>query len=178
MKNKKLLIVVDFQKDFVNGSLGFKGAEKLYPRILDRVNEYKANGDYVVFTMDTHGEEYLSTVEGKYLPIEHCIKGTEGHKIYGDDLKAIAENDNTIKICKEKFGTLELMKLREQFQDVGEVELCGIDTNICVLSNAIIAQTVFSDCDICIRRELCGSGNKELEEKTFEVMKNLQIQVV
>lgn len=178
MKNKRLLIVVDFQNDFVNGSLGFSGAEELYPKILQRVNEYNQNGDYVVFTMDTHEEDYLKTIEGKHLPVEHCISGTEGHEIYGYELRALAEDKNTTKIFKEKFGTLQIVKLKEKFPDIGQVELCGIDTNICILSNAVIAQTVFSDCDVFVRKELCGSFNKELEEKTFEVMRNLQIQII
>lgn len=176
--SKRLLVVVDFQKDFVNGSLGFDGAEKLYPRILKRVKEYRDHNDYVIFTMDTHNEEYLKTIEGKYLPIEHCIRGTEGHDIYGDELREISKEEEVIKVYKGKFGTLEFLKIKEQLGQLSSVELCGIDTNICVLSNAIICQTIFGDSEIYINRELCGSGNRELESKTFDVMRNLQMNVI
>jgi nicotinamidase-related amidase len=175
---KRLLVVVDYQKDFVNGSLGFKGAELLYKRILEKIKEYKENQDFIIFTKDTHNEDYLKTLEGKYLPIEHCVKGTEGHEIYGEELKRISKEEDIHIIEKNKFGTLEFIKLKEQMQNIETVELCGIDTNICVLSNAIICQTVFEDCEVYIRKSLCGSYNKELEEKTFEIMKNLQINVL
>lgn len=176
--NKRLLVVVDFQKDFVNGSLGFDGAEEIYPGILKRVREYIENNDYVIFTMDTHNEEYLKTIEGKYLPIEHCIRGTEGHLVYGDELRAISEKDSIPKIYKGKFGTLEFINIKEKLGDLTSIELCGIDTNICVLSNAIICQTIFEHSEIYINRELCGSGNRELESKTFDVMRNLQMNII
>ena len=177
-EKKKLLVVVDYQKDFVNGSLGFKGAELLYDKILKRVREYKENNDYILFTMDTHGEDYLKTLEGKYIPICHCIKGSEGHELYGPELKKIAQNEEVYIIQKNKFGTMEFMKLKEELAEIESVELCGIDTNICVLSNAIICQTVFQNSEIYIRKNLCGSGNRELERKTFEIMKNLQMHVI
>ncbi len=177
-KKKNLLVVVDYQRDFVNGSLGFQGAELLYDKILERIRVYKENGDYIAFTMDTHEADYLGTLEGKYLPIEHCIKGANGHELYGEKLKSIAEDKEVYIIQKSKFGTMEFMKLKDELGEIEAVELCGIDTNICVLSNAIICQTVFGNSEIYIRRNLCGSGNKELENKTFEIMKNLQMHLI
>ncbi|MCM1988355.1 cysteine hydrolase family protein [Oceanirhabdus seepicola] len=177
-EKKNLLVVVDYQRDFVNGSLGFKGAELLYDKILEKVREYKENIDYIIFTMDTHDKDYLRTLEGKYLPIEHCVKDSEGHKLFGKELKKIAEDKAVYIIQKNKFGTMEFMKLKEELGEIESVELCGIDTNICVLSNAIICQTVFENSEIFIRKNLCGSGNKDLERKTFEIMKNLQMHVI
>jgi len=177
-EKKRLLVVVDYQRDFVNGSLGFKGAELLYEKILEKVREYKENGDFIVFTMDTHDKDYLRTLEGKYLPIEHCVKGAQGHELFGKELKIIAEDKEVCIIQKNKFGTMDFMKLKEEIGEIESVELCGIDANICVLSNAIICQTVFENSEIYIRKILCGSGNKDLEIKTFEIMKNLQMHVI
>ena len=80
---KKALIVVDYQNDFVNGALGFEGAEKLDDIICEKIQQYRKEGGHIIFTFDTHEANYLNTMEGKNLPVEHCIKGTEGHKLYG-----------------------------------------------------------------------------------------------
>ena len=100
----KVLVVVDYQKDFVDGALGFKKAEALEEGIYNKVKEYLDNGDKVVFTYDTHYDNYLETREGINLPVKHCIKGTEGHKLYGSKLNSINFNENTVHICKEVFG--------------------------------------------------------------------------
>ena len=102
---KRLLIVVDYQNDFVDGALGFEKAKELEPYLVNLIEEYKKNNDDIIYTMDTHQENYLQTEEGKYIPVVHCIRGTKGHELYGDklinDLKRIIGNV-TIKDDKEE----------------------------------------------------------------------------
>ena len=90
---KKILIVIDYQNDFVSGSLGFEGAEKLDAGICRRIAEYREAGDEVAFTLDTHASDYLNTQEGRHLPVVHCLKGTEGHSLYGETAKSVREGD-------------------------------------------------------------------------------------
>ena len=105
----KALVVVDYQVDFVDGALGFPGAEKLEQIILDKIANCRSTGGQVIFTLDTHGEEYLSTAEGRKLPVPHCIKGTPGHALYGRVAEAVKPDD--IVIEKPAFGSLELADL-------------------------------------------------------------------
>ena len=100
---KKILVVIDYQKDFVDGALGFKKAETLEEGIYDKVKENLSKGNKVVFTYDTHFENYLETKEGKHLPIPHCYLDTDGHELYGS-LKEFIDKENTIHINKEAFG--------------------------------------------------------------------------
>ncbi|MDR2903179.1 MAG: isochorismatase family protein, partial [Clostridiales bacterium] len=90
---QKCLIVVDYQNDFVSGALGFPGAEKLDALIAEKISAYRAGGDAVVFTFDTHGADYMRTQEGKNLPVPHCIEGTAGHDLFGETGKRIAAGD-------------------------------------------------------------------------------------
>ena len=109
---KRLLIVVDYQKDFVDGSLGFDGAEKLDARIAEKIASYRATGDEVAFTFDTHHRDYLKTQEGRNLPIEHCVDGTPGHDLYGEVALMMRDSDTVFK--KPSFGSVELFeRLRE-----------------------------------------------------------------
>ena len=105
MASKKLLIVVDYQRDFVDGSLGFAGAEKLEQPICDKIREYTAAGDDVIFTMDTHEQKYLLTNEGRHLPVKHCIKGTPGWPLYGKVADLAAGRTH---IEKPSFGSVAL----------------------------------------------------------------------
>ena len=103
---KKCLIVVDYQNDFVTGSLGFAKAEQLDDRIADKIAKCRNEGWEIVFTFDTHEENYLQTNEGRNLPVEHCIKGTNGHKLYGRTAKMLKESDKCF--FKPSFGSAEL----------------------------------------------------------------------
>ena len=105
---KRLLIVVDYQKDFVDGSLGFDGAEKLDARIAEKIASYRATGDEVAFTFDTHHRDYLKTQEGRNLPIEHCVDGTPGHDLYGEVALMMRDSDTVFK--KPSFGSVELFE--------------------------------------------------------------------
>lgn len=168
---KKLLIVVDYQNDFVNGSLGFDGAEQLESGIAAKIEEYK--NDEIIYTLDTHYENYANTQEGRKLPIAHCIKGSKGHELYGkvkDMLKG--------KKCFEKntFPSLEMGKYLEG-KDYDVIELCGLVSSICVISNAVIAKAACPEAEIIVNSALTAAADKELHEKALDIMRNLQITV-
>lgn len=171
---KRALIVVDFQKDFVDGSLGFPKAEELEKPICEKITAYRRRGDEIIFTFDTHDENYASTMEGKKLPIPHCLKGSEGWKLYGKVAELWDEKD----VCIEKpsFGSLELADyLRHQQFD--QVELVGVVSNICVISNAILSKAALPEAEIIVD-PLCTAGNdEELNQMALKVMEGLQITI-
>jgi nicotinamidase-related amidase len=171
---KKLLIVVDYQVDFVTGSLGFDDALKIEDGIYNRIKYYLENGDDVVFTLDTHEENYLSTEEGTYLPIKHCLKNTNGHELYGKVKELVGSN----KVFeKATFPSSDLLVYLLD-KDYDYIELCGVVTNICVISNAVITKAAKPLAHIVVNEKLCASNDLEMEQKSIEVMKNLQIEII
>ena len=168
---KKLLVVVDYQNDFVNGALGFSGAERLENGIAAKIEEYK--NDEIIYTLDTHYENYADTQEGRNLPVPHCIKGTEGHALYGKIQKLLEGRK-----CFEKstFPSLELGKYLEG-KNYDVIELCGLVSSICVISNAIIAKAACPEAQIIVDSALTASADNELHQKALDVMKGLQITV-
>ena len=171
---KKLLIVVDYQKDFVDGSLGFPKAKEIENNIVDKINEYKKNNDEIIFTLDTHMSNYMLSKEGENLPIPHCIKNTEGHELYGK-VKELAENH--LKIEKETFGSKDLFKYLEN-KEYASIELIGVVTNICVISNAVIAKTVLPNTEILVDASCSSSNDEAMEQKALDILKNLHIKVI
>lgn len=176
---KKLLIVVDYQVDFVTGSLGFEKAISLEDGIYNKVKEYLENKDNVVFTYDTHLEDYLSTREGKYLPVEHCIKGTDGHKLYGK-LREFENNKNIHHVTKYSFGLspVEVVKLYKEIGNVDEIEVVGIVTDICVISNVVMFQAQYINAEIIVNKNLCASFDEDKHNKALDILGSLQVQVV
>lgn len=168
---KKLLIVVDYQNDFVNGSLGFPLAQKLEDGIAAKIEEYK--NDEIIYTLDTHYKNYADTQEGKNLPVSHCIKGTNGHKLYGK-IQKLLEGRRYFE--KSTFPSLELGKYLEG-KDYDIIELCGLVSNICVISNAVIAKAACPEAQIIVDSTLTASADPELNQKAIDVMKGLQITV-
>lgn len=172
---KKILVVVDYQRDFVNGSLGFNKAVQLEKSIEQKIQLYKQNGDEVVFTFDTHMDNYLETQEGKKLPISHCIKNTEGWKLYGEVAKLL---DNTTKSFeKVTFGSMELAAYLEKNR-YDYVELIGVVSNICVMSNAVLAKAALPEAEIIVDASCTASFDDSLNEKTLDVMEGMQIRVI
>lgn len=172
---KKLLVVVDYQNDFVNGSLGFDGAELLDNPIAEKIKKYHSEGQDVIFTKDTHGPAYMDSQEGKKLPIIHCKNGTEGWELFGETAKQVKEND--MVICKHTFGSLDLaMVAMERGYD--EIELVGLVSNICVITNAILLKTAQPEAEIIVDAACTDSANKKLNEETFDVLEGLQIKVI
>ena len=177
---KKLLVVIDYQEDFVNGSLGFEKAETLENGIYDKVNKYLDNENKVLFTYDTHFEDYLKTREGINLPVVHCIEGTCGHKLYGK-LKEFTHRENTIHYKKHGFGMSprDMLKLANDIgEDIEEIEIVGVVTNICVISNFVMFQSQYRDVNIIVDGSLCDSFDKSLHEKTLDVIEGLQGKVI
>lgn len=171
----KLLIVVDFQNDFVSGSLGFEKAKELDKNIALKIDKYHEEGNDVIFTFDTHYENYLETLEGNKLPVPHCIKGTDGHKLYGETALKFTSNDKIIE--KEVFGSMELgLFLKEHFYD--EIELVGLVSNICVISNAVVARTFSKESKIIVDASCTSCFDEELNQKALDVMEGLQIEVI
>ena len=171
----KALVVVDYQNDFVNGSLGFAGAEKLEDIILGKIADTRAQGGQVIFTFDTHGENYLDTAEGRKLPVVHCVDGTEGHRLYGRVAQAVQDGDILIK--KPAFGSLELADLLKKCA-FDEVELCGLVTDICVVSNAIIAKAALPESRIVVDGSACATADPAAHERALSVMRGVQIDVI
>ena len=188
---KKLLIVVDYQKDFVDGSLGFPGAELLDERIAEKINAYRENGDEVVFTYDTHPKNYLQRQEGRLLPIEHCMQGTPGHELYGKTREARRDHDK--EFLKPTFGSADLfhwLYKRQVQADVAlpsglaeslpfeAIELCGLVSNICVISNVVLAKTACPEVPIIVDALATASHDPEMNEKALDIMEGIQVQVI
>lgn len=167
----RTLIVVDMQNDFIDGSLGTKEAQAIVPNVKAKIAEYRKRGDRIIFTRDTHGDDYLSTPEGKKLPVEHCIKGTEGWEI-ADGL----EVPNCDYVNKSTFGWLH-WKDNSSF-GVGTIELVGLCTDICVVSNALILKAAFPNAEITVDAGCCAGVTPETHKAALETMKMCQINVV
>ena len=170
----KALIVVDYQNDFVDGALGFNGAESIENEIIRLVKMFKANGDLVIFTKDTHEENYMDTVEGHHLPAPHCIRGSKGHDITPNLKKEVGESK---VIEKPTFPSLTLGNELAKY-DLEEIHLCGLVSDICVFSNAVIAKAACPNTEIFIHRLASESYDHDMQEKTYEVATHLHINIV
>lgn len=173
---KKLLLVVDYQKDFVDGALGFPGAERLDGPIAQKIDVCRASGDDVAFTLDTHEENYLHTQEGQKLPVIHCLRGAPGWELYGQVGKACRAEDPIFE--KSAFPSLELGNwLREKGYD--RVELVGLVSYICVISNAVIAKAALPEAEILVDAACTAGPDAALHAKALDVMEGaLQITVI
>ena len=171
----RLLVVVDYQNDFVDGALGFKGADLIAPAIVKLINDFRINQDEVVFTYDTHDADYLNTVEGKNLPVPHCLKGSEGWQLYPAVNKLLG---NAKIFEKPGFGSKELGDYIAN-NNFDEIYLCGLVSDICVFSNAIIAKASASPyTKIKVVRKATSSFDLDMQEKAFDVLKHLHIEII
>lgn len=173
----RCLFVIDYQIDFVDGALGFPGAEKLDEKIAAKVREYGKGKVY--FTRDTHFEDYLNTREGKLLPVIHCVKGTKGWEVYGETANALAEVEAP-GIDKLVFGMdvtdpATAAVLPEQ---ADEIELVGLVSNICVISNAVVLQSRYPEARIIVDAACTDSFDKGLHEKVLDVLEGFQVKVI
>lgn len=164
----RVLIVIDMQNDFVTGALGSKEAQAIVPGVQAKIKAYADRGDRVIFTRDTHGEDYLDTPEGKKLPIKHCIKDTEGWQIVPG-----LETGNCEYINKPTFGWLGWDDLGE----TDEIELIGVCTDICVVSNALILKAKYPNAVISVDAGCCAGVTPEKHEAALETMRSCQIDV-
>ncbi len=165
---KKTLIVVDMQNDFITGTLGTIEAQNIVGNVRQKISEYAARNDEIIFTRDTHHEDYLQTNEGKHLPVEHCIEGTYGWMI-ADGL----EVPGCIYIDKPTFGWTHWDEM--EFE---EIELVGLCTDICVVSNALILKAFFPEILITVDASCCAGVTPESHEAALITMEMCQIQIV
>lgn len=173
---KKCLIIIDMQNDFIDGSLSNKSAQDIIPAILE---ELRTGGyEHIVFTRDTHTKNYLNTPEGKSLPIEHCIMGTEGWELNQEILEdACFECDSISFFDKPTFGSLGLLSHIQSQGDFDEVVVCGTCTDICIVSNVLILKTMKPDLNITVLGNACAGLTPEKHQAALEVMKSCQINV-
>lgn len=168
----KVLIVVDMQKDFIDGSLGSNEAVKIVPYVQNKISEYQKNKDVVFFTRDTHYEGYLETQEGRNLPVEHCIKNTPGWEIAEELLVEDAKIYD-----KPTFGSIELAEsMRENYPEA-EFELVGLCTDICVISNAMLLKAYLPENQITVDAKGCAGVTVESHENALKAMKMCQINI-
>ena len=192
----KVLIVVDMQKDFVDGSLGTKEAQAIVPLVAETIEQMADPNTVVIFTKDTHHENYMNTMEGKNLPVPHCIKGTAGHSIvdevfnayinvigtYADAYEVYPITDiNPIKIDKPTFGSVELQNILFDINDrigIEEITLMGLCTGICVMSNAILAKATLPEVPVNVIEDCCACVTPESHKTAIEAMKLCQINII
>ncbi len=166
----KYLIVVDMQMDFISGTLGSDDAKAIVAGVVDKVKNFDGK---VIFTRDTHKENYMETQEGKNLPVVHCVKDTDGWQIC-DELKPYAE---TI-IDKITFGCIDLPNyIQSQNEVIDEIELCGLCTDICVISNAMILKAALPEVKISVDSSCCAGVTKESHNTALDAMKAVQIAI-
>ena len=166
----KILVVVDMQNDFITGTLGSGEAVKIVPAVVEKVKNFDGK---VIFTRDTHFEDYLETQEGKNLPVKHCIKDTYGWQIC-DELNGFANN----VVDKITFGSVDLPKVIKNATDiVDEIELCGLCTDICVISNAMILKASFPETKITVDANCCAGVTPQSHNNALDAMKAVQIEI-
>ena len=171
---KKIIVVVDMQNDFIDGSLGTAEAQEMLPRLKEKLKQVTNSGSAeLIFTMDTHGENYLQTQEGKNLPVEHCLKGSHGWEITPELQEFVKQSKAVVE--KPTFGSLELPKL---LGDAEEVELVGLCTDICVISNAMVIKAAYPEVQVSVDASCCAGVTPESHKNALAAMKMCQIKVL
>lgn len=173
---RKLLVVVDMQNDFIDGALGTKEAEAIVDSVYEKIKEYRPED--VFFTFDTHEENYMDTQEGKLLPVVHCVEGTKGWEI-SPKLEPLLEGAHIVK--KPTFGSYELVDMISEIYDEEEgeieIELVGLCTDICVVSNALLLKAAFYEEPISVTASCCAGVTPEKHEAALETMRSCQITI-
>lgn len=169
---KKLLVVVDMQNDFIGGPLGTKEAETVVPAVAARIKRAKADGDEILFTRDTHGDDYPASAEGKKLPVAHCLRGTYGWQIDGRLDAAGAKI-----LDKPAFGSVALGEYVRS-GGYGEIELVGVCTDTCVISNALLVKAFSPETRVAVRRDCCAGVTPESHENALRAMAVCQIEII
>lgn len=190
----KVLIVVDMQKDFVDGSLGTKEAQAIVPLVAETIKQMADKNTVCIFTKDTHDDDYTDTQEGKNLPVPHCIRGTAGHSIVNEVFEAYSCKDykdpwevyplaTTNPLCVEKptFGSIELQDVlytMNSMEPIEEITLMGLCTGICVMSNAILAKATLPEVPVNVIEDCCACVTPESHKTAIEAMKLCQINII
>ncbi|MCM1324794.1 MAG: cysteine hydrolase [Acetobacter sp.] len=182
----KFLIVIDMQNDFISGALGTKEAQAVMPNVVARINQARANGEQVIFTRDTHYENtYMNSVEGKHLPVPHCILNSEGWNLHPDIAATLTGND--ILLDKEGFGAYDLPHFiidrdEDENDPITEITVIGLCTDICVIANAVVLKSFFVapafPVEITVDASCCAGVTLESHKRALESMKTLHINVI
>lgn len=172
-KSKNVLVVVDMQKDFIDGALGTKEAEAIVDNVAEKIKGFDGE---VVFTRDTHYDNYLETQEGRKLPVKHCIKGTDGWQL--DSKLAALRLDNAKIFDKPTFGSVELAEYLKSLSLLESVTLIGLCTDICVISNAMLIKAYLPEVKISVAASCCAGVTPESHKNALEAMKMCQIEII
>lgn len=170
------LVVVDMQHDFADGALGTPEARAIVPAVAEHARDFAGT---VVFTLDTHHENYASTQEGRNLPVEHCIRGTHGWELV-DELEAVRRERGARIFEKPTFGSVELARwlaTENEREPIDSVELCGLCTDICVVSNALLVKASLPEVPVRVNPVLCAGGAPESHEAAIATMRSCQVDV-
>ena len=190
----KVLIVVDMQKDFVDGSLSTKEAQTIVPLVAETIKQMADKNTVCIFTKDTHDDDYMDTQEGKNLPVPHCIRGTAGHSIVNEVFEAYSCKDykdpwevyplattNPLRVEKPTFGSIELQDVlytMNSMEPIEEITLMGLCTGICVMSNAILAKATLPEVPVNVIEDCCACVTPESHKTAIEAMKLCQINII
>ena len=185
----KVLVVVDAQRDFITGSLKNEMADKTMKNIIKKIKEYIENNDKVVFTFDTHHEDYLYTLEGKHLPVKHCIAGTEGWRLdqrLGDYVlrEFNVHKEQFSNVMKQTFGSMCVIDAitkgsnKDDFSDIESVEFVGFCTGICVVYNALLAKATLTKTEVYVDASCCACVTPESHDAALMVMESCQVNVI
>lgn len=185
----RVLVVVDVQKDFVDGALGSMTAQSIIPHMRKRIKSYADGNTLILFTKDTHDENYLKTFEGYNLPIPHCINGTPGWSLV-KDISSLADGYSNFlifsteeiirsRVLKDTFGSIKLMEILKQYEhDIEDITFMGFCTDVCVISNALMARTYLPNTRIVVDSSCCAGTTLDKHLAALEVMKSCQIDVI
>lgn len=172
----KILVVIDMQNDFLTGSLRNEEGIKIIPNVVKKIEEYKKNNDLIIATRDTHYPNYLETQEGNKLPVKHCIINTFGWEIEESIKNALGDCQ---VIDKPTFGSIELGNIIKKYENLNpEIELVGVCTDICVISNAMIIKANLPEAKIIVDSSLCAGVTKETHNQALGAMKMCQIEII
>ena len=195
----KVLIVVDMQKDFIDGALGTKEAQAIVPLVAETIHQMANPNTAIIFTKDTHTDNYMNTLEGKNLPVPHCIEGTAGYGIVDEVFEAwiqhaTGENrymsgyeayplydENPIRVKKPTFGSIELQNILYDMNDrfeIEEITLMGVCTGICVMSNAILAKATLPEVPVNVIADCCACVTPRSHQVALEAMEMCQINII
>lgn len=172
---KKCFTVIDYQTDFVCGSLGFKKAEGIEKPLLERIDFYRKSNADIIFTIDTHNEDFLLTKEGQFIKTEHCLNKSVGQSLYGKIKTQLKETDKCF--IKSSFGSADLFAYMQK-SNYNYIEIAGLVTNICVLFNAVLIKTALPEAQITINASLCASNDENLHKQTLNILKSSGFEII
>jgi len=174
----KLLVVVDMQNDFISGVLGTEEALEIVPNVVGKIRSYRDAGEKIVFTQDTHFPNYLETLEGKNLPIEHCLKGSWGWE-FVEEIKALVSLEKHQIFEKHTFACLEMARtLCESLEEAySSIEIVGLCTDICVVSNALLLKAFLPETPISVSASCCAGIAPHIHEAALRILESCQIEI-